>query len=180
MTTEPPPLDVERILSTLTRRGVEFLLVGGVAAIAHGARRLTVDLDCLAQRTYANLDRLAAALRDLNARVRVEGLDDAEAALLPVRIDRESLGRMEISTWRTDAGDFDILADLPSSDGSRLRYDDLIGRANTQPLHGITVRVAALDDIIASKEWANRPKDHEALDELRRLASGGGETRDPT
>lgn len=125
MATEPPPLDVEQILSTLTRRGVEFLLVGGVAAIAHGARRLTVDLDCVALRTYENLDRLAGALRDLNARLRVGGLDDAEAALLPVRIDRETLGRMEISTWRTDAGDFDILADLPTRDGRRLRYEDL-------------------------------------------------------
>jgi hypothetical protein len=176
MATEPPPLDVEQILSTLTRRGVEFLLVGGVAAVAHGARRLTVDLDCVALRTYDNLDRLAGALRDLNARLRVEGLDDAEAALLPVRIDRETLGRMEISTWRTDAGDFDILADLPTRDGRRLRYEDLTSRANAQPLHGVTVRVAALDDIIASKEWADRPKDHEALTELRRLATGGSES----
>jgi hypothetical protein len=66
MTTEPPTLDVEQILAALTRHGVEFLLVGGVAAIAHGARRLTVDLDCLALRTSENLDRLAEALRDLN------------------------------------------------------------------------------------------------------------------
>lgn len=175
MTTDPPPLDVEQILSTLTSHGVEFLLVGGVAAIAHGARRLTVDLDCVAQRTYENLDRLAQALRDLNARLRVEGLDDVEAARLPVRIDRETLGRMEVSTWRTDAGDLDILADLPTPDGRRLRYDDLIRRANAQPLHGITVRVAALNDIIASKEWADRPKDHEALTELRRLATDRGE-----
>ena len=176
MATEPPPLDVEQILSTLTRRGVEFLLVGGVAAIAHGARRLTVDLDCVVLRTYENLDRLARALRDLNARLRVEGLDDVEAALLPVRIDRETLGRMEISTWRTDAGDFDILADLPTRDGRRLRFAELIGRADAQPLHGVTVRVAALDDIIASKQWADRPKDHEALAELRRLATGRGES----
>ena len=175
MTTEPPPLDVERILATLTQHGVEFLLVGGVAAIAHGARRLTVDLDCVPVRTYENLDRLAAALRDLDARLRVQGLTDAEAALLPVRIDRETLGRMEISTWRTDAGDFDILADLPTSDGRRLRYDALNRRSNAQPLHGITVRVAALDDIIASKEWADRPKDREALAELRRLASDAGD-----
>ena len=117
MTTEPPPLDIERILAILTRHGVEFLLVGAVAAIAYGARRLTVDLDCVPVRTYENLDRLAAALRDLNARLRVEGLTDAEAALLPIRIDRETLGRMELSTWRNDAGDFDILADLPMAGG---------------------------------------------------------------
>jgi hypothetical protein len=83
---------------------------------------------------------------------------------------------MEISTWRTDAGDFDILADLPTRDGRRLRYDDLVGGASEQPLHGVTVRVAALDDIIASKGWADRPKDHEALTELRSLAAGRGES----
>ncbi len=171
MTTEPPPLDIERILSTLTDHGVEFILVGGVAAIAHGARRLTVDLDCVAKRSYENLDRLTEALRELNARLRVGGLDDAKAAQLPVRIDRETLGRMEISTWRTDAGDFDVLADLRTSDGRRLLYDDLISRAGAQPLHGVVVRVAALDDIIASKEWADRPKDHDALSELRRVAT---------
>jgi hypothetical protein len=64
--------------------------------------------------------------------------------------------------------------DLPTSDGRRLRYDDLIRRADAQPLHGITVRVAALDDIIASNEWADRPKDREGLAELRRLASDPG------
>ena len=80
------------------------------------------------------------------------------------------LGRMEISTWRTDAGDFDVLADIPTGDGRRLRYEDLASRAGVQQLHRVTVRIAALDDIIASKEWADRPKDHEALTELRRLA----------
>lgn len=169
-----PHGNLQGSVATLTQHRVEFLLVGGVAAVAHGARRLTVDLHCVPVRTYENLDRLAAALRGLNARLRVESLTDAEAALLPVRIDRETLGRMEVSTWRTDAGDFDILADLPTSDGRRLRYDDLIRRADAQPLHGITVRVAAPDDIIASKEWADRPKDREGLSELRRLASDPG------
>ena len=164
MAAEPPPLDVEQILSTLTRRGVKYLLVRGVAAIAHGARRLTVDLDCVALRTYENLDRLAEALRDLNSRLRVEGVDDAEAALLPVRIDRETLGRMEISTWRTDAGDFDILADLPARDGRRLRYDDLISRADVQPLHGVTVRVTALDDIIALEGVGEPPQGPRGVD----------------
>jgi hypothetical protein len=88
---------------------------------------------------------------------------------VPTRIDKDTLGRMEISTWRTDAGDFDVLTDLPGRDGRRLRYDELIDRANIQDVHGIAVRVAALDDVIASKEWADRPKDREALVELRSL-----------
>ncbi len=174
MTAEQPPLDVDRILATLHHHNVEFVLVGGLAAIAYGAVLPTADLDCLARRSAENLERLAAAMRDLNARLRVKGLSDDEAARLPTPIDKETLGRMEISTWRTDAGDFDVLTDLRAGDGRRLRYEELIGRAETQDVGGIAVRVAALDDLIASKEWADRPKDREALPELRELASRGG------
>lgn len=84
-------------------------------------------------------------------------------------IDAHSLANMGISTWRTDAGDFDILADIPASDGQRLGYEVLAQRCTTAEVAGHQVLVAALDDVIASKEWANRPKDHEALPELHRL-----------
>jgi len=150
---------------------VRYLLVGGVSAIAHGAQRPTKDLDCLALRSAENLDRFAAALRDLSARLRVEGLSDDESAALGVRVDADTLARLEISTWRTDAGDLDVLTDLPDAHGKRLVYRDLVTRADRQEFHGVLVQVAALDDIIASKEWADRPKDREALAELRDLAA---------
>ena len=70
ITTEAPPLDVEQILSTLTPARGRVLLVGGVAAIAHGARRLTVDLDCVALKTYDKSRPARRGLRDLNARRR--------------------------------------------------------------------------------------------------------------
>lgn len=171
MTAEQPPLDIDRLLTTLERHHVDFLLVGGVAAIAYGAVRPTEDFDCLARRTSENLARLSAAMRELNARLRVAGLTDAEAAALPTQLSADTLGRMEISTWRTDAGDFDVLTDIPAGDGNRLRYDELVGRASVQDVNGLAVRVAALDDVIASKEWADRPKDRRALPELRELAS---------
>ncbi len=110
-----PVLDADRILAVLDRHQVDFLVVGGVAAIAHGATRPTSDLDCVARRSGTNLDRLAAALRELNARLRVAGLSDEEAAALPTQLDRDTLGRMEISTWRTDAGDLDVLVDIPTA-----------------------------------------------------------------
>jgi hypothetical protein len=65
---------------------------------------------------------------------------------------------MEISTWRTDAGDLDVLTDIPDRDGRHMRYAELIGRASELQLDGMVVRVAALEDV-TSKEWANRPKD---------------------
>lgn len=86
---------------------------------------------------------------------------------------------MEISTWRTDAGDFDILAEIPARDGHRVRYAALRERSSALPLVGRSVWVADLDDVIASKEWANRPKDHEALPELRRLRDAKRATGQP-
>lgn len=55
------------------------MLVGGVAALAYGANRPTEDADCVVRRERSNLDRLAAALRELDARLRVAGLSDEEA-----------------------------------------------------------------------------------------------------
>ena len=136
---------------------------------ARMAQRRTYDVDCVPEPSWENLDRLAAAMRDLGARLRVEGLSDEEAALLPVQLTGSTLVRMEISTWRTDAGDLDILTDIPDRDGRHMRYAELIDRSSELHLDGIVVRVAALDDVIASKEWANRPKDRDALPELRSL-----------
>jgi hypothetical protein len=98
MTSESPALDVDRLLTTLDRHEVDFVLVGGVAAIAYGGRPPTADLDCVARRSSGNFERLAAALRSLNARLLVHGLTDEEATLLPTRIDKDTLGRMELST----------------------------------------------------------------------------------
>ncbi|MGH9082969.1 MAG: hypothetical protein ACRDWN_06465, partial [Acidimicrobiales bacterium] len=72
--------------TTLDRHGVEYLLVGGAAARAYGAGRLTEDADCVVRRERANLGRLAAALRELHARLRVGGMTDAEPRALPVQI----------------------------------------------------------------------------------------------
>jgi hypothetical protein len=171
MTPEGPTLDIARLLEVLERHEVDYLVVGGVAAIAHGATRPTSDVDCLVRRSRENLSRLAAAMRELHARLRVGGMSDEEASALPTPLDADSLARLAISTWRTDAGDFDVLTDIPGRHGALRGYEELIARAALQAVGGIVVRVAALDDVIASKEAADRPKDREALPELRRLAA---------
>ena len=169
MTAAPEGPDLKRITDALARHEVEYLLVGGIAARAYGAQRPTFDVDCVPEPSRENLDRLAAAMRDLHARLRVEGLTDEEAPLLPVQVTGSTLVRMELSTWRTDGGDLDVLADIPDRHGRHLSYPELVGRASKLNLDGIVVRVAALDDVIASKEWADRPKDRDALPELRAL-----------
>lgn len=164
----PPKLDPERIIAVLDAHGVEYVIVGGFGAQAHGARRQTFDIDVVPRSTDDNFERLAAALRELGARLRVAGMTDEEARQLPVSVDAATLRSFGISTWTTDAGPIDVLADLPVADGRRT-YDELIRRADRRRVHGVVIHLAALDEIVASKEFANRTKDREALPELRRL-----------
>ncbi len=167
-TVEP---DLARVVEVLDRHGVEYLIVGGSAARVYGAQRVTRDSDCLILQARENLESLAHALQELNARLRVEGMTDEEAATLPVRLDARALERMQITNWRTDAGDLDVMVDMPDRNGNRRRYEDLAGNAKRIFYGQISIRVAGLEDIIASKEWANRPKDRDALPELHALAA---------
>lgn len=163
-----PPFDSEKIVRTLDRHKVEYLLVGGLSTRAYGARRVTYDLDCLPIVDDENLARLTAALKELGARLRIDGLSDAEVNGLA--IDLESvLQQAEISNWITDAGAVDVMRSMSDSSGRSLTYEDLVDRANELDVDGVLVRVAALEDVIASKQWADRDKDRDALDELKAL-----------
>lgn len=164
-----PSLDVERVLEVLERHGVRYLLVGGVAGQLYGATRATYDLDVVARRERSNLDRAAAALRERGAFMRVGGLSDAEARELPMILDGASLEAMEVSTWRTDAGDVDVLANLRNSSGERLDFDELNNAAREVRVGRIVVRLAGLADIIEAKRFADRDKDRDALPELERI-----------
>jgi hypothetical protein len=164
-----PSLELGRLVEVLDRHGVEYLLVGGSAAGAHGAERPTEDADCVVRRERGNLDRLAGALRELNARLRVDGMTDAEARTLPVRIDGTVLDMAGMSTWMTDAGPFDVLAGLVAADGRLVPYEELAERAVSFQGDGFVLRTAGIDDIIAAKERAGRPKDREAMPELREI-----------
>jgi hypothetical protein len=101
-----PPHDLPRLIEVLDRYEVEYLIVGGAAAYAYGAVPPAEDADCVVRRGQANLDRLAGALRELHARLRVGGMTDAEARALPVQIDGTTLAMAGMSTWMTDAGPF--------------------------------------------------------------------------
>ena len=160
-----PPLDAERIVEVLNRHGVEYVVVGGVGARLHGASRITYDLDLCPGWEPANLERLAAALRELGARLR-----DLPPDVEFPPITGKTLREMMIGTWRTSAGDLDILREIPSGDRHHPNsYDELVRRAASREVLGCTIYVAALADIVTSKEAVDRPKDREALPELRTL-----------
>ncbi len=163
----------------LDRHGVDYVLVGGAAAAMLGAERLTQDVDCVISRQLANLERVASALQELGARLRVAGMTDEEARSLNVQLDVRSLGQMGNSTWTTDAGQFDILSDLKDKTGGPVPYEVLVTRSSVVAVDGFHVRVAAVSDVIAAKTFANRAKDLDALPELREI-EGEAKTRPPS
>lgn len=164
-------LNEAKIFEVLHEHGVEYVVVGGSAAILWGAERATRDVDCVASQTAENRRRLCDALDALgNPRLRIEGVDDEMAAELSRQIlHPDFFERTAASTWRTDCGSIDILADIPDANGQPVDYDKLCERASLTPTGAIRIPVASLDHLIDSKTYANRPKDREALPELHEL-----------
>jgi hypothetical protein len=168
---DAPPLQAGEILQLLDRHGVRYVVVGGLAATVHGATRVTFDIDLVPQWTDANLRRLASALREVEA----ELLAPEAPEPVPFAIDAHSLRQFEVSAWRTRLGDLDVIIGTPTARrGVLARYDSLAPRAATREAFGMTILVAALDDIIESKQALARESDLIALPELHRLRASQG------
>jgi hypothetical protein len=155
----PPEFQPEAVIRLLGRHEVRYVLIGGLAAITHGAPLVTQDIDLCYARDADNLEHLADALREVHADLR--GADPG----LPFRVDAKTLARGDAFTFSTDVGWIDILATPAGVTG----YDDLTRTADAFELFGHRVLVASLDDLIRMKRAAGRPKDLLALEELGAL-----------
>ncbi|HEY0529311.1 MAG TPA: DUF6036 family nucleotidyltransferase [Gemmatimonadaceae bacterium] len=148
---EVAPLDPERLLETLSRQKVNFILIGALAARLHGFPRLTADADITPAHDRSNLGRLAAALGELEAKVYTESVPEG----LPFDCSAATLSRARMWNLVTNAGRVDIAFEPAGVKG----YDDLRKEAQRFEAFGVRFLVASLDDIIRSKEAAGRPKD---------------------
>jgi hypothetical protein len=151
--------DNEGLLRTLTGGRVDFILIGGVAAIMHGSARLTLDLDVVYARNRNNIERVVAALRPLNPYPR--GAPDG----LPFTWDSDTVTSGLNFTLKTALGDFDLLGEA-SGDGT---YEMLLPRSMQIDAFGISFRCVTLETLILLKRAAGRPKDFEAIAELEAL-----------
>lgn len=151
----PEPLQPQELFNVLARHRVDYVLIGGLAATLYGSSALTNDADICPDASPENLGRLAAALRDLDARLR----SDADRDGVAFSPDADFLRHMYVVNLTTRFGDFDIAFHPAGTQG----YDDLVRRATEMTIDGTVVPVAALADIIRSKEAANRPKDRATL-----------------
>jgi predicted nucleotidyltransferase len=145
------------ILKALSGHGVEYILVGGIAAILEGAPISTFDLDIVFLKTDDNLKRLLDALHELEARY----LDPAGRHLAP---DATKMATLRMHQLVTSMGPMDAMATI----GKGLSYADLVGDTKISEIGGFEVRVLGLTSIILSKEQANRDKDRATLPILRR------------
>lgn len=137
------------ILRLLQAERVEFVLIGGLAGNAFGSTVATVDLDICYRRTEENTQRLASALRRLDARLR--GVDED----VPFLLDARTLAAGDSFTFTTELGDLDIIGHPAGTEG----YEDLSDRAIEIDLDGLNVLVADLDDQIRMKKASGRGKD---------------------
>lgn len=156
---ELPDFDPGVLLKRLVEGGVDFVVVGGVAATLHGSATFTQDLDISYAPDEANLDRLGNVLVALGARLR--GVTDD----VPFVPDGRTLRRTRILTLETPEGLIDLLA---QPDGGPA-YAHLRERAERESIAGVEVSFASLDDLIAMKKAAGRPKDLVAVEELEAI-----------
>jgi hypothetical protein len=151
--------DFAEMLRALSDASARFIVVGGAAATAHGAARLTVDLDLVYDRAPDNLTRLVAALAEHKPYLR------GAPPGLPFRFDAATLIRGLNFTLSSDIGDIDLLGEITGGGG----YSDLLPYTITLKPFGIECLCLGLRRLIEVKRAAGRPKDWEAIAELEAI-----------
>lgn len=148
-----------RLFAALHTTGVEYIVVGGVAATIHGSSRLTQDVDICYARTDANLDRLVRALRPLKPYLR------GAPRGLPFEWSAATLRAGLNFTLTTTAGDIDLLGEITGGG----TYNEMIEHTIIVILFSHDTKCLNLEWLIATKRAAGRPRDLEAIAELEAL-----------
>lgn len=152
-------IDYLSILKTLRNHGVDFVVVGGVCAVLHGAPLATFDLDVVHSREPHNLARLMAALDELNVHYRTPGARDKR----PGPSHLASAGHQLLMTR---FGPLDLLGVI----GQDHDYDQLLHQTVELEIGGgLTVRVLNLESLVKTKEETGQEKDQAVLPILRRV-----------
>ena len=153
------PAQFRRLLETLDAAGVEYVVIGGLAAAAHGSSMVTVDVDVIYRRTAENAARLAAAVAPLNPYLR--GVPPG----LPFTFNAATILAGSNFTLTTDAGPLDLLGFMSGGGG----YDDVLPFTEPLEVQGRPRPVLTLEALIRAKRAAGRPKDLQAIAILEAL-----------
>lgn len=151
--------ELEPQLTWLGQHRIACVIIGGVAVYAHGSSALTHDLDVCYARDAANLERLAHALKTVQARLR------GAPAGLPFSLDALTLRNGLNFTFQTDIGPIDLLGEVAGVGG----YDQARAGAILVEFFGYEFPVLSLPSLISAKRAAGRAKDLAVLPELEAL-----------
>jgi hypothetical protein len=151
--------DFNALLRLLTENQVEFIIVGGAAATAHGSARLTFDLDVVYGRSNDNLARIVNALRPIQPYLR------GAPPGLPFDWSTETLKKGLNFTLITTLGPLDLLGEIVGGGG----YDQLRSETIEVEIAGVKCHCLNLERLIKVKRAAGRPKDLEVVAELEQI-----------
>jgi hypothetical protein len=160
---EPKPNDFLRLLEALTASDLDFVIVGGAAAILHGAATATYDLDILAPFNLSSCERLLKAIGPLHPRL--SHTPDKR----PLSFSAQELSSFKNLYLMTDLGRLDVLGSLPPVGV----FEDVAPTSQLVDVGGVTVRVVSLPMLIQVKAAMGRPKDKQVEAELRAIAAHG-------
>lgn len=152
MTDDLTPVAFERIIEILNARRVAYVVIGGLAALLQGvALPRTADLDVTPASDITNKKRLARALRHMDAKLRVPGLDEP----IEIPLDERTFSGMVTMTFVTRFGPFDVCFMPDGTTG----FEDLQRHSRVIERFGVPIPVSSLSDIVRSKRAAGREKD---------------------
>lgn len=150
------PQDYAKIIGSLKKHEVEFVVIGGTAAVAQGVPIATFDFDIAYRRSKENCHRLADALKIFHPRLR--GASEG----LPFKWDAETIHKGSNFTLDTDEGQIDLLGHITGTGG----YEEIARGAETFQLYGHDVLVMSLEDLARAKKATGRAKDKFHLIEI--------------
>ena len=151
--------DFAKILQLLSDHGVEFIIIGGAAAIVHGSSRLTQDLDVVYRRSQENIARLSNALQEQNPYLR------GAPPGLPFQWSEATICMGLNFTLQTDLGDLNLLGEMTGGGN----YEDIVDHTFEIEVFGIRCLCLDLETLIHVKRAAGRPKDLETIAELEAI-----------
>lgn len=152
-------IGLERLLDAFANAGVEFIVIGGIAARAHGSARVTQDVDVVYARSDRNIRRLVDALAPFTPYVR------GAPPGLPFAWSTATVTAGLNFTLATTIGDIDLLGAVTGGG----RYEDLVAHSVSLDAFGHPTLVVGLDWLIHLKRAAGRPKDFVVIAELEAL-----------
>ena len=154
-----PETDFRSMVRLLADSQIEFIVIGGLAAIAHGAGRLTYDVDVVYRRTRENMQRIVDAFAPTQPYLR------GAPPGLPFKFDLPTMRSGLNFTLITTLGQVDLLGEV-AGDGT---YDALLPHSEPREIFGVPVPCVNLEKLIALKRAAGRPKDFEPIAELEAI-----------